>query len=185
MVLPAFDRLIVPPSFQGRFAAYMAILLPGFAAITIFQAALYPVFLIGKRTGIATFAALLGLAVNVGLGRGPGVGLGAVWPMPSARRRRFLVVLAVTGVAALRGLPHWPPCATARIVLLAVRRDGAAIWPLRDRFVAPVELALQVASASSIYRARSSGSATSPRLSHRGDAVVGERKAKAVARRPT
>ena len=37
LALPAFDRLLVPPSFQGAFSAFMAPLLPGFVALAIFQ----------------------------------------------------------------------------------------------------------------------------------------------------
>lgn len=152
LALPAFDRLIVPASFQGRFAAYMAILLPGFAAITIFQAALYPVFLIGKRTGIATLVALLGLAVNVAvvasLARG-----GEPRAYALAQSAGFLTVLAVTGVAALRALPQWPPLRDCGLVLLACAVMAAAIWPLRDTLAAPIELGLQVAVGGLIYLA--------------------------------
>jgi O-antigen/teichoic acid export membrane protein len=142
MVLPAFDRLIVPPSFQGRFAAYMAILLPGFAAITIFQAALYPVFLIDKRTGIATLAAVLGLCVNVAFGLGLATTLGP-YAYAGGQTAAFLAVLALTSVVALRALPV-PPLRECGLVLLATAAMALAIWPLRDGFAAPIELALQI-----------------------------------------
>jgi O-antigen/teichoic acid export membrane protein len=150
LVLPAFDRLIVPPSFQGRFSAYMALLLPGFVAITIFQAAFYPAFLIGKRTGIATFAALLGLAVNLAI-----VALGTSVPanFALAQMAAFLAVLVVTTVAALRVLPVWPPWRDCSLVLLATMAMAAAVWPLRDRFPAPIELALQIACGALVYGA--------------------------------
>lgn len=150
MVLPAFDRLIVPPSFQGRFAGYMEILLPGFTAITLFQAALYPVFLIGKRTGIATLVALLGLAVNVSLAfwLAPKLGpLAYAWGQSAA----LLSVLGVTAVAALRSLPVAPPWRDCALVVLAAAVMALAIWPLRDRFAAPVELLLQVVIGAAIY----------------------------------
>jgi O-antigen/teichoic acid export membrane protein len=150
LVLPAFDRLIVPPSFQGRFSAYMALLLPGFIAITIFQAAFYPAFLIGKRTGIATFAALLGLAANLTV-----VALGTSVPtnFALAQMAAFLAVLVVTTVAALRVLPVWPPWRDCSLVLLATMAMVVAVWPLRDRFPAPVELALQIACGALVYGA--------------------------------
>jgi O-antigen/teichoic acid export membrane protein len=149
-VLPAFDRLIVPPSFQGRFAGYMAILLPGFAAITLFQAALYPVFLIGKRTLIATLVALLALAVNVALAFAllPALGPAAYgWGQSVA----LLTVLVVTAVAALRELPAAPAWRDCALALLAAVVMAGAIWPLRDRFAAPVELGLQVALGIVVY----------------------------------
>jgi O-antigen/teichoic acid export membrane protein len=149
-VLPAFDRLIVPPSFQGRFAGYMEILLPGFAAITLFQAALYPVFLIGKRTLIATLVALLGLAVNVALAfsLAPKLGPAAyAWGQSAA----LLTVLVVTAAAALRALPVAPAWRDCALALLAAAVMAGAIWPLRNRFAAPVELGLQVALGIVVY----------------------------------
>ena len=150
MVLPAFDRLIVPASFQGRFVTYMAILLPGFAAITIFQAALYPVFLIGKRTAIATFAALFGLGVNIALGFGLA---GSMGPTAYAvgQTAAFLCVLVITGVAALRALPVALPLRDCVLVMLAAGIMAISIWPLRGAFAAPVELVLQVAIGAAVY----------------------------------
>lgn len=150
LVLPAFDRLIVPPSFQGRFSTYMALLLPGFVAITIFQAALYPAFLIGKRTAITTFAALFGLGVNLAM-----LALGAATPAgyAFAQMAAFLAVLVVTTVAALRVLPVWPSWRDCGLVALATMVMAAAVWPLRDRFPAPVELALQIACGALVYAA--------------------------------
>jgi O-antigen/teichoic acid export membrane protein len=150
LTLPAFDRLIVPPEFQGRFAAYMALLLPGFAAITIFQAALYPVFLVGKRTGIATLAAGLGLAVNLALVVALPVLLGpqaGAWAQSAA----FLAVLAVTGVVALRALPVRPSGRDCAVVALGAVAMALLLLPLRDRFAAPVELALQLVLGATVY----------------------------------
>jgi O-antigen/teichoic acid export membrane protein len=152
LALPAFDRLIVPASFQGRFAAYMAILLPGFAAIAVFQAALYPVFLIGKRTGIATLVALLGLAVNIAVVAGLALG-GEPRAYAIAQSAGFLTVLAVTAIAALRALPAWPSLRDCGLVLLGCALMAGAIWPLRDTLAAPVELALQVTIGGTIYLA--------------------------------
>jgi O-antigen/teichoic acid export membrane protein len=152
MVLPAFDRLIVPPSFQGRFANYMAILIPGFAAITIFQAAFYPVFLVGKRTGIATLAALLGLGVNLALGLGLASTLGPA-AYAFGQTAAFLVVLAVMATATLRVLPVLPPLRDCALVVLAAAVMAAVIWPLRRQFSAPVELALQISIGVAVYGA--------------------------------
>jgi O-antigen/teichoic acid export membrane protein len=156
LVLPAFERLIVPPSFQGRFAGYMAVLIPGFVALTIFQAALYPVFLLGKRTGIATLAAALGLALNLAIVFGPALVVGQeVFVGPRlfavAQSAGFVLALAVTAVAALRALPVWPPLRDCAGVVLAVALMALAIWPLSGRFPAAVELALQVGLGAAVY----------------------------------
>lgn len=152
LVLPAFERLLVPASFQGRFSAYMTILIPGFVAITLFQAAFYPVFLIGKRTGIATLAAGLGLVVNLALVFGPSLVDGPE-RFAFAQMTGFLIALAVTGFAALRALPVRPSLRETGCVLLAVALMAVAIWPLSGRFAAPLELAAQIALGALVYGA--------------------------------
>ncbi|KPF65823.1 hypothetical protein IP69_16605 [Bosea sp. AAP35] len=150
LALPAFDRLLVPPSFQGRFSAYMAPLLPGFLAITLFLAGLYPAFLIEKRTLVATLAAVVALVVNMAI-----VMLFAASPVvyALAQTAAFLVVLAVTAVAALRLLPVMPSLRDCGAILLAVILMSLAIWPLQGRLAALPELALQVALGALVYGA--------------------------------
>lgn len=151
LALPAFDRMLVPASFQGQFSAYMAPLLPGFVAIAIFQAGLYPAFLIEKRTLVATLAAALGLAANAAIVTGFAASppLIYAWAQTSA----FLVVLAITAVAALRILPVMPSLRDCGAILLALAAMAAAIWPLQDRFAAGTELALQVGLGALVYGA--------------------------------
>lgn len=149
LALPAFDRLLVPPSFQGRFSAYMAPLLPGFVALAIFQAGLYPAFLLEKRTLVATLAALAGLATNVAIitvfaSSPPGI---YAWAQMAA----FLVVLVITAVAALRILPVMPSLRDCAGVLLAVAAMALAIWPLQNRLPALPELGLQVVLGALVY----------------------------------
>lgn len=149
LALPAFDRLLVPPSFQGRFSAYMAPLLPGFVALAIFQAGLYPAFLLEKRTLVATLAALAGLATNVAIitvfaSAPPGI---YAWAQMAA----FLVVLVITAVAALRILPVMPSLRDCAGVLLAVAAMALAIWPLQNSLPALPELALQVVLGALVY----------------------------------
>lgn len=149
LALPAFDRLLVPPSFQGRFSAYMAPLLPGFVALAIFQAGLYPAFLLEKRTLVATLAALVALATNVAIitafaGSPPGIYAGA-------QMAAFLVVLVITAVVALRILPVMPSLRDCAGVVLAVAAMALAIWPLQNRLPALPELALQVVLGALVY----------------------------------
>ena len=151
LILPAFDRMLVPPSFQGRFSAYMALLLPGFAAITIFQAALYPVFLIEKRTLVTTLAAVIGLCVNLAIVAAFATSGPMVYGV--AQTAAFLAVLAITAVMALRSLPVLPPLRDCGAILLAVAAMAAAIWPLRDRFDPALELVLQVVAGALAYGA--------------------------------
>lgn len=149
MALPAFDRLLVPPSFQGAFSAYLAPLLPGFVALAIFQAGLYPAFLLEKRTLVATVAALAGLAANLAIvtafaGSPPGI---YAWAQMAA----FLVVLVVTGWAALRILPVLPSLRDCGAVLMAVAAMALSIWPLQNRLPALPELGLQIVLGALVY----------------------------------
>jgi hypothetical protein len=142
----------VPPSFQGRFSAYMALLLPGFAAIALFQAALAPVFLLAKRTLIAALAALTGLAVDLAITFAlPG----ALAPttVSIAQSAAYLTALLVTAVVALRMLPILPPLREIGCVLAAGVAMGLAIWPLRGTLPAALELPLQVALGGLVYAA--------------------------------
>jgi O-antigen/teichoic acid export membrane protein len=152
LVLPAFERLLVPESFRGHFAGYMAILLPGFAALTISQAAFIPVFLIGKRTGIAPLATGLGFACNLLLAFAVSI-VGGPQRYAYAQASAFIVAFVVTAAAALRSLPKWPPLRDTLCVVLAVLLMAAAVWPLSGRFSAPVELVLQVGLGIVVYAA--------------------------------
>jgi O-antigen/teichoic acid export membrane protein len=141
VVLPAFEGLLVPPSFHGRFATYMLLLLPGFVALTIFLAGLYPVFLLGKRTGMATLAAGLGLVANIALV----FGAGALGPERFAfgQTAGFLTALVITGWAALRSLPVPLPLRDIALVIVATGAMAAAVRPLSGLLRPLPELILQ------------------------------------------
>lgn len=150
LVLPAFEQLLVPANFHGRFAAYMLLLLPGFLALTIFVAGLYPVFLLGKRTGMATLAAGFGLATNLAIVFGSAAALGPE-RFAFGQTAGFVVVLVITGWAALRALPVWPPGRDIALILAAAAVMAAFVWPLSGRFPAALELLLQGALGVLVY----------------------------------
>jgi O-antigen/teichoic acid export membrane protein len=141
LVLPAFEALIVPPDFRGYFASYLLMLIPGFFAMALLQAAFYPALMIAKKTGPATLAAGLALLVNLGLllvldpARQPlifalaqSVGFGAA-----------LVLAALVVGRATTARPAWRD---VLIVLGATALMLAVCWPLRTRLPALVELPL-------------------------------------------
>lgn len=143
LILPAFERLFVPASFRGHFAGHMVLLLPGFAAIALFQAGLAPVFLLAKRTLVAILASLIGLAVNLAI----------IFALPGtlapatvsiAQSAAYLTALLVMAVVALRALPALPPLREIACVLAAGVAMGLAIWPLRGTLPAALELPLQI-----------------------------------------
>lgn len=152
LILPAFERLFVPASFRGHFAGHMALLLPGFAAIALFQAGLAPVFLLAKRTLVAILASLIGLAVNLALIFAlPGMLAPAM--VSIAQSAAYLTALLVMAVVALRALPVLPPLREIACVLAAGLAMGFAIWPLRGARPVPLELPLQIGLGGMVYAA--------------------------------
>ena len=152
MALPAFEQVFVPISFRGHFAGYMTILTPAFLAMGLFQAGLNPVFLIAKRTGLATLAAGLGLAANLAL----------AWLGPSflgpqtyaiAQTAGFLVAFAITAFFALSALEAKLDIEALALVVAANAVMAGALWLLRGHFSAPVELALLIVAGTAIYAA--------------------------------
>jgi O-antigen/teichoic acid export membrane protein len=150
VVLPAFEALLVPPEFRGRFAAHLSLLLPGFAALAIFQAALYPVFLLDKRTLVTTLAALLGLAANLAVIVTLSATLGR-FAASLAQSAAFLTVLLLTAVLVLRALPKRPSLKDITAVVVATGAMAALLWPLQGRFAAPAELLIQAVLGVAIY----------------------------------
>lgn len=152
LVLPAFEALVVPASFRGHFSGHMERLLPGFAAIALFQAAIYPVFLLGKRTLIAAVVALLGLGLNLLLASDL---FGAASPLhfAIAQSAGFLLVLLITAGVALRSLPKGPPLRDIACILLAGAVMVLLIWPLRNSLPPALGLILQVGLGALVYGA--------------------------------
>jgi len=152
LTLPAFERLFVPASFRGHFAAHMALLLPGFAAIALFQAAIYPVFLLDRRTLVATLAALLGLTVNLAMILAL-PGLAGPGTIAIAQSGAFVMAFVVTGAVALHVLPALPPLRDLGLVILAAAVMAIVVWPLQNRLPALAELPLQIGLGGAAYAA--------------------------------
>lgn len=152
LVLPAFEALVVPAAFRGHFALFMVPLLPGFAAIALFQAAIYPVFLLEKRTLIAAIVAVAGLGVNLAwlwVLSGPDTPL----RFAAAQSAGFLAVLLVTGFVALHTLSKGPSLRDIACILLAGLAMALAIWPLQGRLPPLLELVLQIGLGGLVYGA--------------------------------
>lgn len=152
VVLPAFELLVVPFEFRGRFASYMSVLIPGFAAITIFLAAFYPVFLIGKRTVTATIAAVAGLGLNLALVASPLMGNEPL-RLAYAQSAGLIFAFAITAIAALRALPVWPNGRDIASVALALGTMAALARLLAGLFPPLPELILQASLGAAAYGA--------------------------------
>jgi O-antigen/teichoic acid export membrane protein len=129
-VLPAFEQLLVPPAFRGRFAVYVIWLTPAFLAIAMAQACFNPVLMIAKDTRHAIAAAATAVAVNaialfllkesssphsVAMAMASGMGAG-------------LMVLAAT---ALRRLDARLASGEIACILLGTAVMTGVLWPFR------------------------------------------------------
>ena len=149
LVLPAFEALLVPAKFHGHFSGYLQLLLPGLVALAVFAAGIYPVFLLGKRTGLVTLAALAGLLVNLALV----FSAGALGPERYAlgQTLSFLVVLAITGWVGLRSLPVSLNWREIGIIIAAVVAMAIVVWPLSGRLSPLPELLVQGTLGLAVY----------------------------------
>lgn len=149
LVLPAFEALLVPAKFHGHFSGHLQLLLPGLVALAVFAAGIYPVFLLGKRTGLVTLAALAGLLVNLALV----FSAGALGPERYAlgQTLSFLVVLAITGWVGLRSLPVSLNWREIGIIIAAVVAMAIVVWPLSGRLSPLPELLVQGTLGLAVY----------------------------------
>jgi O-antigen/teichoic acid export membrane protein len=130
IVMPAFEQLLVPPAFRGRFATYLIWLMPAFLALSLAQACFTPVFMIAKETRFAIVAGAIAVAINAAalfilkdsttpqsiiLAMAVGMGTG-------------LLILAVTAVRRLSSPLAWGEIAS---VLFATMVMIGVLWPFR------------------------------------------------------
>ncbi len=67
LVWPSFEAIFVPASFRGRLGTIVPFAIPAVAAYGLVQYGLNPVFQLRRRTGPVVAAAIVALAVDVGL----------------------------------------------------------------------------------------------------------------------
>lgn len=149
LVLPSFEAVFVPSTFQGHFAPTMAWLIPGLAGFALIQYALNPVFQLRARTGPVVAAAALALVLDLAIV--------LLWP-GLAGARGFAIAqfaafaaatLALAGLALTSGarLP-WRDLAGGAGAAGAM---VAALWPLGGMAPSLTTLALQVVVGASAY----------------------------------
>lgn len=151
LVLPAFEQLVIPAEFRGHFAPYMTVLIPGFAAITILLAAFYPVFLIEKRTFMATFAAFAGLALNIAVVAAPLLP-GEPLRLAYAQTAGLILAFAIMAAGALRAVPV-PPLRELLVIAVALVAMALATRLVSGRFAPLPELVAQAALGAFVYAA--------------------------------
>ena len=151
-VLPAFEQLLVPPAFRGRFAVYVIWLTPAFLAIAMAQACFNPVLMIAKDTRHAIAAAATAVAVNaialfllkesssphsVAMAMASGMGAG-------------LMVLAATALRRLDARLAWGEIAC---ILLGTAVMTGVLWPFRLSGPAWINLPAMAVSGMALYAA--------------------------------
>jgi O-antigen/teichoic acid export membrane protein len=129
-VMPAFEQLLVPPAFRGRFATYLIGLTPAFLALSLAQACFTPVLMLVKETRLAIAAGATAMVANAALLyvlRDSTSPQSIIFAMSVGMSTGFLVL----AVAALRRLGS--PLAWGEIaaVLLATAIMAGALWPFR------------------------------------------------------
>lgn len=151
LVLPSFEAVFVPATFQGHFAATMAWLIPGLAGFALIQYALNPVFQLRARTGPVVAAAAIALVLDLALVLlWPGLASPAGFAV--AQLAAFAAALAVLAGLALAGgarLP-WRDLGGSALAALAM---AAVLWPTRALHPSIVTLALQVGLGAVAYGA--------------------------------
>ncbi len=142
LVLPSFERLLIPEAFRGHFAHYFTLLLPAFFAFALSMFCLGPIFQIVRRTGAVVMAGAVALAVNAV----------AVWLLPAgvdasnyalAQSLSSLAGLATLIVLAVLIAPIRPDWRAIGGAALATAVMLGAVMPLRAAMT-PGILALTV-----------------------------------------
>ena len=152
LVLPSFERLIVPQEFVGDFAMALQILLPGLACYGLMTFALAPAFQIAHRTWPVIAAAAFACGIN---------GL-CLWILPPTWDVKMLATaqsLALVAGALFLLVwmpfvrPTWPPIRDILGLIIATLAMIAAVWPLRDLEPGLTTLGLQALIGGVIYLA--------------------------------
>ena len=150
LVLPSFERLVVPAEFHGAFARNLAFLLPGLFCYGVVFFALNPMFQIVKKTGPLVAVALGASAVN----------LVALAVLPSAvdsfalaqgiALSAAVVLLVVWAGRSLR--PFWPPARDIAGVLGGTAAVVATAWWTGRAFEPGMLLILlQIGASAAVY----------------------------------
>ncbi len=150
LVLPSFEKLVVPAEFHGAFARNLAFLLPGLFCYGVVFFALNPMFQIVKKTGPLVAVALGASAVN----------LVALAVLPSAvdsfalaqgiALSAAVVLLVVWAGRSLR--PFWPPARDVAGVLGGTAAVVATAWWTGRAFEPGMLLILlQIGASAAVY----------------------------------
>ena len=150
LVLPSFEKLIVPQDFVGDFATALSLLLPGLACYGLMTFALAPAFQIAQRTWPVIVAAACACLMDALLL----YVLPQTWDVEMlARAQSGALVAGLVVLVAFSPLarPTWPRSRDMMGVLVATAAMVAGTWPLRDMEPGAWTLCVQTGLGAIIY----------------------------------
>jgi O-antigen/teichoic acid export membrane protein len=152
LVLPAFEQVIVPPAFRGRFSDYIIWLMPAFLALCLAQTCFSPVFMVARQTRVAlltgALAVLVNLALLYGLPR-----MSSPQHVALAMSAGFASGMLILAIGALRVAEARPALRDVGVILLATTLMAMCLWPFRTSGPALLNLPVMAGSGTIIYSA--------------------------------
>jgi O-antigen/teichoic acid export membrane protein len=131
LVLPSFERLLVPEVFRGVYAETTVALLPGLVAFALLQYAVAPVFQLLRRTWPVVVVALVALALNTVLVAGLGEGA-RIADYARAQSLALVAALVVGLAVALAMMKALPRPRDLAIIAVASALMLGVVWPIRS-----------------------------------------------------
>ena len=150
LVIPSFERLLVPESFRGPFQHYFTLFAPGLLAWALIYYAINPAFQLAHRLAPLIIGALVAVVVN----------LATVALLPTGKDASTFALAqsagALAGFASLFAMlawlePSWPKPRDVIVTLAACAAMVAVDLPLRGLAPGLATLLLQIAVGGGAY----------------------------------
>ena len=131
-VLPVFADIFVPDIFKTSFVEYGTVLAPSLFLLCLIQYGFTPIFQIKHKTGIVSFAAFIGLIVNI-----CGVTLiifsnGSSLSIAYVQTFSMICVAIISGYSAYKEADTWPRIRDVLLCIFSCIIMAFALWPLRS-----------------------------------------------------
>jgi O-antigen/teichoic acid export membrane protein len=152
LVLPSFEHLLVPASYQGQFAHYMTILMPGIACYVLAMFCIAPAFQIMHRTGPLIAGGVLALVAYGAAIKLLPISVDASSPALAQSISSIVGLATILVLLSLRD-PLWPPLKDVVGTTFATLLMLIVLVPLRAMPAGVVSLALQICLGGFVYGA--------------------------------
>ena len=150
LIIPSFERLLVPESFRGPFQHYFTLVAPGFFAWGLINYAVNPAFQLAHRLTPLLIGALVAVVAN----------LATISLLPMSADASLVALAqsagAIAGLCALSAMlawlePNWPKPRDLIVTLTACAAMVAVDLPLRSLAPGAMTMLLQIALGASAY----------------------------------